>query len=253
MLDDNDWKVSTDRALANTESILRSIGSRQRAPLSAFQENTHSSILDGSVNASFSGAPKPVISEVDRMYVTIKSEMDARCSSLQRSTEALRDEVRGEFSSRLVDLDEKVTDLRRLLADERERRSKSEKQMQELLRWKEQALFSIEDLRRKVDDMEEARGGERREMRKELGRRQEEANAAQGACERREMRKELGRRQEEANTAQTGAGGERREMRKELGRRQEEANTAQATLRKEMVDLVRTQLAAGGSWPALVK
>jgi len=28
MLDDNDWKVSTDRALANTESILRSIGSR---------------------------------------------------------------------------------------------------------------------------------------------------------------------------------------------------------------------------------
>ena len=30
-----------------------------------------------------------------------------------------------------------------------------------------------------VDDMEEARGGERKEMRKELGRRQEEANAAQ--------------------------------------------------------------------------
>ena len=128
MLDDRDWKASTDRALANTESILRSIGSRlrahltqsfrarlaahrapnsgrrgrgrQRTPLTAFHDSTHnSSILDASTaNASLSMAPpKQVVSEIDRMYVQIKAEMDARCTALQRSTDTLRDEVRGEF------------------------------------------------------------------------------------------------------------------------------------------------------------
>jgi len=56
--------------------------------------------------------PKPVVSEIDRMYVQIKAEMDARCTALQRSTDTLRDEVRGEFQSRIEDLNQEVADLR---------------------------------------------------------------------------------------------------------------------------------------------
>jgi len=93
--------------------------------------------------------------------------------------------------------------VRRALADERDRRGKSEKQLQELARWKEQAAFGLEDLRRKADDLDEARGAERRELRKELARRQEEASVAQAAA------------------------------------------------RKELVELVRSQLAAGGVPPAV--
>ena len=56
--------------------------------------------------------PKPVVSEIDRMYVQIMAEMDARCTALQRSTDTLRDEVRGEFQSRIEDLNQEVADLR---------------------------------------------------------------------------------------------------------------------------------------------
>jgi hypothetical protein len=83
--------------------------------LTAFHDSTHnSSILDASTaNASLSMAPpKPVVSEIDRMYVQIKAEMDARCTALQRSTDTLRDEVRGEFQSRIEDLNQEVADLR---------------------------------------------------------------------------------------------------------------------------------------------
>lgn len=183
MLDE--WKASTDRSLANTESILRSLGATRqpyaKAPLflpsnegsiSLFSQQATAALLGERQQASLSG-------DIDRLFAQVKAELDARSQAQQTKLDEFRNEIHGEVAARVVSVEEECTELKRRLAEEREKRSKLEKHMGGLIRWQEEAKYATEDLRRKIDDVEESRSSDKRELRKELGKREEQGRNSQ--------------------------------------------------------------------------
>ena len=196
MLDD--WKASTDRSLANTESILRSISqSRSSAPKS----NRSSSILNSlaeSLQGSVDMSAQPLdvsyqyrqrftlSSDIDRLFANVKHEMESKSQQVQTKMEESKKEVLTEVSSRLAGVDDELEEVKKKLAEEREKRSKAEKTLNNLLRWQEEVRYFMDDYRRKVDEIEEHRNNERKEMRREIVKKQEEVNQNHA-----ELRKEV--------------------------------------------------------------
>jgi len=168
MLDE--WKASTDRSLANTESILRSLGSSRPAvgyPYAnppVFSENplflSHSGPSTAALN--FERQKATLSGDVDRILAQMKQDLDTRQQAQQAKLDEFRNEIHSEVAARVVGVDEECTELKRRLAEEREKRAKLEKHMGGLLRWQEEAKYFMEDLRRKIDDVEESRGTDKR-------------------------------------------------------------------------------------------
>ena len=67
----------------------------------------------------------------------------------------------------------------RRLQEEREKRAKLEKHISGLVRWQEEAKYAVEDLRRKIEDVEESRSADKRDLRKEVSKREEQFAVAQ--------------------------------------------------------------------------
>jgi chromosome segregation ATPase len=193
MLDE--WKASTDRSLANTESILRSLGSTRPAYAKAFPHASESfslfpqSGMTVGANAAalnFERQKASLSGDIDRLFAQVKQELDSRDQAHQAKLDEFRSEIHSEVAAKVVRVDEECTELKRRLAEEREKRSKLEKHLGGLLRWQEEAKYMMEDLRRKIDDVEETRSTDKRDMRKELAKREEQAALAHT-----EMRKDL--------------------------------------------------------------
>ena len=189
MLDE--WKASTDRSLANTESILRSLGSRPAyAKPAIFATSEHiplfSSHAPGPPTASLERQKASLSGDIDRLFVQVKQELDVRLQAQQAKLDEFRNEIHSEVAARVVTVEEECTELKRRLTEEREKRSKLEKHMGGLLRWQEEAKYAMEDLRRKIEDVEESRSTDKRDLRKELSKREEQANIVQS-----DMRKDL--------------------------------------------------------------
>ena len=177
MLDE--WKASTDRSLANTESILKSLSSKRPpyvkpAVLSSSSENSllFSSQTGGRAsNSSF----KPMLSgDIDRIMAQVKQEVDARAQAQQAKLDEFRNEMKSEVAARVVGVEEECTELKRRLQEEREKRAKLEKHISGLVRWQEEAKYAVEDLRRKIEDVEESRSADKRDLRKEVSKREEQ-------------------------------------------------------------------------------
>ena len=191
MLDE--WKASTDRSLANTESILRSLGSTRPAYAKPFSPTSESLSLFSQqpvgANAAalhFERQKASLSGDIDRLFSQVKQELDTRAQGHQVKLDEFRSEIHSEVASKVVRVDEECTELKRRLAEEREKRTKLEKHLGGLLRWQEEAKYMMEDLRRKIDDVEESRNTDKRDLRKELGKREEQAALAHT-----EMRKDL--------------------------------------------------------------
>ena len=191
MLDE--WKASTDRSLANTESILRSLGSTRPAYAKPFPPASDSLSLFPPQHAGANAAAlnlerqrASLSGDIDRLFSQVKQELDSRAQAHQAKLDEFRSEIHSEVAAKVVRVDEECTELKRRLAEEREKRSKLEKHLGGLLRWQEEAKYMMEDLRRKIDDVEESRSTDKRDLRKELGKREEQALLAHT-----EMRKDL--------------------------------------------------------------
>jgi chromosome segregation ATPase len=186
MLDE--WKASTDRSLANTESILRSLGATRQpyAKAPVFVQSSESNISlfsqqHGQATAALLGERQQasLSGDIDRLFVQVKAELDARTQAQQTKLDEFRNEIHGEVAARVVSAEEESIELKRRLAEEREKRSKLEKHMGGLIRWQEEAKYAMEDLRRKIDDVEESRSSDKRDLRKELGKREEQGKSSQ--------------------------------------------------------------------------
>ena len=201
MLDE--WKASTDRSLANTESILRSLGAvrhvHSKPPLFApsgenilfsalghHQGGPSSSTVHGAIVDRQQVSQVSLSGDIDRLFAQVKQELDSRAHAQQTKLDEFRNEIHNEVAARVLGVEEESTELKRRLAEEREKRSKLEKHIGALLRWQEEAKYAMEDLRRKIDDVEESRSSDKRDLRKELSKRDEQAGAAQA-----DLRKDL--------------------------------------------------------------
>jgi DNA repair exonuclease SbcCD ATPase subunit len=184
-----EWKASTDRSLANTESILRSLGSRPTytaKPFFAAPENLALFSAQAAPQLSLDRQKATLSGDIDRLFVQVKQELDSRSQAHQTKLDEFRNEIHSEVAARVVGVEEECTELKRRLAEEREKRSKLEKHVGGLLRWQEEAKYAMEDLRRKIEDVEESRSTDKRDLRKELAKREEQSNTAQA-----EIRKDL--------------------------------------------------------------
>jgi hypothetical protein len=203
-------KATTDRSLANTEIILRSLEpnrtyrknfSSSMSSLSAADRATgfaSTSALDSLLGAGGSSVPftssavldtsasdfhlrlhkASLSSEFDRFFADVKAELDTRSTQALRSHETLRKEVREELMGHIGGSHEEIAELKQRLAEEREKRVKLDKQMGALLRWQDEAKFGFDDLKRKLEELEETRTTDRRELRKEMVKRSDDMHAA---------------------------------------------------------------------------
>eukprot|EP00960_Hanusia_phi_P018075 531506-Hanusia_phi.AAC.3 len=196
MLDD--WKASTDRSLANTESILRSISQNRSSATKTNRSGLLLNSMADSLQTSVEVSQQPLdvsyqyrqrftlSSDIDRLFANVKQEMESKSQQVQAHMEETKKEVVTEVSSRLAGMEEELEDLKKKFGEEREKRSKAEKTLNNLLRWQEEVRYFMDDYRRKVEEMEEHRSNERKEMRREMMKKHEEA--AQSSSE---VRKEV--------------------------------------------------------------
>ena len=218
----DDWKTSTDRALSNTEMILRSLdqsrgpGTRRtaqrptwfgpgptQASFESFEQSARANVLEqqllditaqqqflvqknslqSDLETFFAMQKSALMGEFDRCLAEIKAEADSFSARNQRITqdtnlaaETLRAQIKEETLSKVNGVQDELEDLRRRVNDDREKRCKLEKQVNGMHRCQDEAKYTIEDLQHKAEQLEEARGADRRETRKELQKRGDEIN-----------------------------------------------------------------------------
>ena len=124
--------------------------------------------------------------DIDRLFAQVKQELDTRSQAHQTKLDEFRNEIHSEVATKVVGVDEECTELKRRLVEEREKRGKLEKHIGGLMRWQEEAKYIMEDLRRKIDDVEESRSTDKRDLRKELSKREDQTAMVQA-----DMRKDL--------------------------------------------------------------
>jgi hypothetical protein len=218
----DDWKSTTDRALSNTEMILRNLdqsrGAGVRKPaqrsswfghgpthvsFESFEQSARANMLEQQlldVTAQqqylvqksslqtdlenfFSMQKSALMNEFDRCLAEIRAEADSFSVRNQRivqdtnlAAETLRSQIKEETLSKVNSVQDEMEDLRRRVTDDREKRCKLEKQVNGMHRWQDEAKYIIEDLQHKTEQLEEARGADRRETRKDLQKRGDEIN-----------------------------------------------------------------------------
>lgn len=174
-----DWKSSTERALMNTENILRSLSNkdRWREPLAPIGGDSGAGGADGRAGRGVAVLP----SEAMRNEVLTRDvekrmglEVEKRLEAMQTKVDAAREEMRRESAGR----SEELSELRTSLTEERERRQRAERDLAGMQRNHEDTKEALDVLRRRVEEGEEARAADRRDARREAQRRQVEAAGA---------------------------------------------------------------------------
>ena len=180
----DEWKASTDRSLANTESILRSLSATRnpytKSP-SVFAGPSETSLAFcaeacGAAGASLSSNLK--LGDLDRLFSQMKQELDLRSQAQDAKLVEFCKEVQGNLTRQIAALHEENTELKQRLDEESVDRLKLEKHISGLLRWQDGAKYTMEDLRRQIEDTEETRGVDKRELRKELAKCEEKVVTA---------------------------------------------------------------------------
>ena len=180
----DEWKASTDRSLANTESILRSLsGTRnpytKSPPVFAGPSETSLAFCAeacGAAGASLSSNLK--LGDLDRLFSQVKQELDLRCQAQDAKLVEFCKEVQGNLTRQIAALHDENSELKQRLNEESVDRLKLEKHISGLLRWQDGAKYTMEDLRREIEDTEETRGVDKRELRKELAKCEEKVVTA---------------------------------------------------------------------------